>query len=109
MSAADLTTILTQRPILSAETPRELEDTLSPAARAVFAQAPSAATAAAEKLGVFHHAEATASVAGADSMAVVAAVITGNRSFKFPGSLKDFRNGGRTNAPDRAKCQTFSL
>lgn len=34
-------------------------------------------------------------MAGADFMAVVAAVITGNRRFKFPGSLKNLETEER--------------
>ena len=88
--AAEFTTVPAQRPGLSTETPRLLEDTLHPAARAASARAPSAATAMADRPGAIRHAEAPASVAerrvaavdlaAAEDLAAAVAGV-GNRSF----------------------------
>ena len=61
--APEFTTVPAQRPGLSAETPRRLEDTLNPAVRAGSARAPSAATTMADRQGAFRHVEAPAWVA----------------------------------------------
>ena len=61
--AAEFTTVPAQRPGLSTETTRLLEDTLNPAVRAASARAPSAATTRADRPGAIRHAEAPASVA----------------------------------------------
>src|ERR1700690_4309287 len=56
----EFTTALARRPGLSTETPRLLEDTLNPVARAGSAQGRSAATTMADRQGAIHHAEAAA-------------------------------------------------
>ena len=61
--APEVTTVLAQRPGLSAETQGRFEDTLNHAVRAGFARALSAATGMADRQGVFRHAEAPAWVA----------------------------------------------
>ena len=63
-TAAEFTTVPAQRPGLSTETLRRLEDTLNPAAKAAFAREHSAATATAERPGAIRRAEAPASAAG---------------------------------------------
>jgi len=60
---AEFTTVPAQPTGLSAETPRRLEDTLNPAARAARARAPSAATTMADRPGAMPPAEAPAWVA----------------------------------------------
>jgi len=75
VGVAEFTTVAAQRPGPSAETPRRLEDTLHPAARAARARAHSAATAMAEKPGAMRHVEAPAWVAervAAEELAVAA-------------------------------------
>jgi len=71
--AADVTTVPAQRPILSAETPRRLEDTVSHTVRAAPTLAPLAATTTVERLGAIHRAEAPASVAARRVEAVASA------------------------------------
>ena len=101
--AAEFTTVPAQRPILSAETQRRLEDTVNHTVRAAFTLAPLAATTMAERQGAIHHAEAPASVAAprveaaasaaGDSTAEAAVGFTvavagiGNRVSYVPGSL----------------------
>src|SRR5271166_3917436 len=61
-AGGEFTTVPAPRPVLSAETPRQLEDTLNPTVRAASTLAPLAATTMAERPGAIHHAEAPASV-----------------------------------------------
>ena len=60
--AAGFTTAPAQRPGLSTETGRRLEDMPNPAVRAASARVPSAATDKADRPGAFRHAEAPASL-----------------------------------------------
>ena len=91
--AAEFTTVLAQRPILSAEIPRRLEDTVNHRVKAASTRAPSAATTMADRRGAIPHAEAPAWVAEEDFMAAVAeedftaaVAVTGNR-VSLSGSL----------------------
>jgi len=70
---AEFTTVPAQRPILSAETPRRLEDTVNHKVRAASSLEPLAATTMAERQGAIHHEEAPASVAAHREAAALAA------------------------------------
>src|SRR5271165_2151961 len=79
-SAEAFTTVPGQQPGLSTETPRRLEDTPRPTARAASARAPSAGTTMGDKRGAFRPTEARvtveeARVAAEGRMAAVVGII----------------------------------
>ena len=88
--AEEFTTVPAQRPILSAETPRRLGDTVNHTVRAASTLAPLAATTMAERPGAIHRAEAPASVAARR----VAAVALAAEDFMAVVAEEDFTVAG---------------